>query len=194
VQFRRTVVLAPLLLLSACGRDKASRHAAAPASPVARDASAPDSLEIVRVEQFDGNLSISRIAKRGRVEEFRVRADSRLVYRDSTAYAMSLHTLGSWSEHRVAILEIVSGGTACPAMYRIVAFGSARTPRISSEFGDCSDIPVVMVDGRHFRVRFPGFYTNTVAREPGFRPPPPTTWEYLGDGRVRQLPAATSTR
>jgi hypothetical protein len=178
--------LASILLLAA--RPSAAMTAAA--DTTAR----PDSADVARVETYDGALVISRIGKDRR--EFAVRVDSTVVYRDSIAQAVLLHTLTTWSGRRIAVIEVSSGGNACPSMFRIVEFSEERRPRVSPEIGNCSDLPVVMMDGARFRVRFPGFYLNYQARQPGFRPPPDATWEYLGDGRVRRLPATpnASTR
>jgi hypothetical protein len=155
----------------------------------------PDSAELARVETFDGTLAISRVRDAAGVPGFRVRVGERVVFGDSVSQTVLLHTLTMWSARRVALLELVSGGNACPSMYRIVEFTEDRPPRVSAEFGNCSDLPVVLQDGTRFRVRFPGFYLNHQARRPGFRPPPAQTWEYLGDGRVRRVtgtpPAST---
>lgn len=158
-------------------------------------AAAPDSVEVARVETFDGTLSISRITNADGGRHFPVRVGADVVFRDSSSQTVMLHTLARWGERRVALLELVSGGNACPSMYRIVEFTEDRPPRVSAEFGNCSDLPVVLLDGTRFRVRFPSFYLNHQARRPGFRPPPAQTWEYLGDGRVRRVtgtpPAST---
>jgi hypothetical protein len=121
-----------------------------------------------------------------------VRVDSAVVFADSTARAVMLHTLARWAGRRVALLEVVSGGNGCPSMFRIVEFAEGRPPRVSPEIGNCSDLPRVTMDDARLRVRFPGFYHTHQARQPGFRPPPDATWEYLGDGRVRRLPAAAA--
>lgn len=157
--------------------------------------SEPDSSEVARVETFDGTISISRITDGSGTRHFRVRVGSDVVFRDSASQVVMLHTLTRWSERRIALLELVSGGNACPSRYRIVEFTEDRPPRVSAEFGNCSDLPVVMQDGTRFRVRFPSFYLNHQARQPGFRPPPAETWEYLGNGRVRRVTgAAAGTR
>ncbi|HEU4556925.1 MAG TPA: hypothetical protein VFS20_03710 [Longimicrobium sp.] len=154
-----------------------------------------DSTDVARVDTYDGTISIVQLTHPARARQFRVRLGSDVVFRDSVSLTVMLHTLTSWSGRRVALLELASGGTGCPSMYRIVEFSEERRPRVSAEFGNCSDLPVVLLDGTRFRVRFPGFYTNYQARQPGFRPPPAATWEYLGDGRVRRVTgAATGTR
>lgn len=154
-----------------------------------------DSTDVARVETYDGTISISRITNPSGVREFRVRLGPDVVFRDSASLTVMLHTLTGWSGRRVALLELASGGTGCPSMYRVVEFSEERRPRVSAEFGNCSDVPVVLLDGTRFRVRFPGFYTNDQARQPGFRPPPAATWEYLDNGRVRRVTgAATGTR
>lgn len=149
-----------------------------------------DSVDIARVDTYDGTISISQITGSSEPRKFRVRVGADVVFGDSMSLAVMLHTLTSWSGRRVALLELASGGTACPSMYRIVEFTEEGRPRVSPEFGNCSDIPVVLQDGTRFRVRFPGFYTNHQARQPGFRPPPAATWEYLGNGRVQRVTAA----
>jgi hypothetical protein len=145
----------------------------------------PDSTDVARVETYDGTLTITRITNGGEWE-FHVRVDSVLLLRDDVAERVSLHTITAWSGGLAALLEVSSGGSACPSMYRIVEFAEGSRPTVTEEFGDCSDIPLVLLDGTRFRVRFPGFYHGRMAREPGFRPPPPITWELVGKGRMRK--------
>jgi len=163
-------------------------------TPTPTPSAEPDSSDVARIDTYDGTLSIVRIAPPDRPWVTRVRVGQTLVLADSNARTLMLHTLTTWSRRRIALIEVVSGGNGCPSMYRLVEFAEGRPPRVSPEFGNCGDLPVVMMDGARLRVRFPGFYHTSQARQPGFRPPPGATWEYLGDGRVRQLPPPARPR
>jgi len=183
----------PLLALGASLLLAASLPSS-PARPLPPRPAQRDTGDVARVEMYDGTLVISRLKRPGRPTEFRVRVNDAVVYRDSTAQGVSLHTLAAWSRRRLALLEISSGGNGCPSAFRFVEFAEGRPPRVSAEFGNCNDLPVVLMDGARVRVRFPSFYHTYQSRQPGFRPPPDATWEYLGDGRLRRLPGTPATR
>ena len=55
---------------------------------------------------------------------------------------------------RYLVLVEDSGGTACPAMLQVVDLSGA-TPKISEQFGTCSDIPAVSLDGATLTVTLP---------------------------------------
>jgi len=165
-----------------------------PARPLPPRSAPVDTTDVARVETYDGTLVITRLKRADAPAEFRVRVGDAVVYRDSAAQGVSLHTLTTWSRRRLALLEISSGGNGCPSAFRFVEFAEGKTPRVSAELGNCNDLPVVLMDGARLRVRFPSFYHTYQMRDPGFRRPPDATWEYLGDGRVRRLPATAATR
>lgn len=55
---------------------------------------------------------------------------------------------------RYALLTASSGGTACPALFRIV---DATTRQATEPFGTCSDEPKASFDGEAVQVEFPSF-------------------------------------
>ena len=178
----RSIAVACALLLSATAAAQSTSNAPS-----------GDSTEVARVETIDVTLTISRLERAGGPRVFRVRAGDDVVFGDSMSYAVLVHTVTRWAGGWVALLQIASGGSSCPSMYRVVEMPGDGPPRASPEFGTCSDLPVVLLDETRFRVRFPGFYQDHMAREPGFRPPPAATWEYLGDGRVRRVTGTAAT-
>jgi hypothetical protein len=124
-----------------------------------------------------------------RPRRFRVAVDGAAMLEDSTALDVSVYALSrspALGMGTVVVLEAASGGTACPSLFRILELSDDAPPVLTDEFGDCSDIPAVAFDSGAVAVRFPGFYTNVAASEPGFRQPPPVTWTYRGAGKLER--------
>lgn len=57
---------------------------------------------------------------------------------------------------QIVLVAEYSGGTACPATYFFVEVGSDALPRLSSDFGTCSDLPEISMDGQAIVVTMPG--------------------------------------
>jgi len=72
---------------------------------------------------------------------------------------------------KVALIEIASGGTACPVTYVFATVKGDGTLSLSAEFGTCSDIPNIIVKGDKITVKLPGN--------------PPGTWTYQ-NGNVKK--------
>lgn len=90
------------------------------------------------------------------------------------------------------VMSVSEGGSACPALFRIIRVGGEGGARVTDEFGDCSDSPTITLQqlpDAQILVRFPGYYRLSEEREPGFRKPPPTVWVY-GKGVLREQKAA----
>lgn len=95
----------------------------------------------------------------------------------------------------VVVLSINSGGSACPAQFRVVRI-LERGAQITEEFGDCSDSPTItlkQLPEEEIAFGFPGYYQLWQEREPGFVRPPPTTYVYK-KGVLKELKAAPARR
>lgn len=100
------------------------------------------------------------------------------------------------SQGEVALVSFNSGGTACPAQFRVVRVVSADRVEVSEEFGDCADAPTItlkQLPEEELTFGFPGYYRLSQQDEPGFRKPPPTTWVYR-KGVLRELKPAAKKR
>ena len=68
---------------------------------------------------------------------------------------------------------------------------------VTDEFGDCGDSPTItlqLIPDEQVTLRFQGYYPLRETEEPGFKPPPPSTWVYKR-GVLKQLnPAPTPKR
>jgi hypothetical protein len=80
----------------------------------------------------------------------------------------------------IVVVSINSGGSACPAQFRVVRVLDARAD-VSEEFGDCADSPTItlrQLPEEELTFGFPGYYQLWQTREPGFVRPAPTTYVY----------------
>ena len=62
----------------------------------------------------------------------------------------------TYKDGNAILLMNGSGGTACPALYRLIILAPnyiKQTP----EFGNCSDLPTVAVEGNTLKITFPNF-------------------------------------
>lgn len=109
------------------------------------------------------------------------------VYRTNEVSGLSVHT--TFHSLGVALVE-ERGGTACPAQFRIL---NLQTKKLTEEFGDCSDLPQILQRDDRLTFTFLGYYHHTAAQEPGFKPPPPSTWVYE-KGAVREVKAVPARR
>lgn len=106
----------------------------------------------------------------------------------------SLHAYFNSSEiGDVAVLSIASGGTACPAMFRIAYPDASGKYVMTQEFGDCSDIPIITFEEKQVTLKFPGFAPLSAQSAPNFRPPPPTTYVF-SNGKLREIKALKQKR
>ena len=60
----------------------------------------------------------------------------------------------------VFFLETLSGGTACPALYRFIFAESDGQISITDSFGTCSDLPELRVSPESVMVIFPNMDGN----------------------------------
>lgn len=95
-----------------------------------------------------GALGIYEIGGGG----FSLEIDGKEVLRDEMSYTIDLQqTLAPG----IGLLAFSSGGTACPALYRIIDLSGVQ-PILTEEFGNCSDIPNVTLGNRGVQLVFPG--------------------------------------
>lgn len=76
------------------------------------------------------------------------------LHTEEGAFSVSLKRIVSGGGSHFALIEIASGGAACPAMYRVIDL-AARQPSISAEFGTCSDLPRTETRDGVLRVTLP---------------------------------------
>lgn len=57
---------------------------------------------------------------------------------------------------KIVLLQLGSGGTACPAEYMLVIARKDAQPLISPTFGTCSDMPEITTKGDNIYLDFPG--------------------------------------
>lgn len=90
-----------------------------------------------------------------RAEGSLVMLNGRELFIDTQAADISIH--GRWPSSgpaKYALLTVSSGGTACPAQYRLV---DAATRQATDAFGNCSDVPKVTQEGDGLLIDFPAF-------------------------------------
>ena len=210
------IALCGLLLIVACARGSARPEEAAvvDSSAAARTdvsaAGAPaEARDSVEVTALLGSLSDEL-----RIETTRpdppadplnvttIQADGRTLLVDSVA--VSVTVFGWWDDPRmmvpegrtpaaplgsIALLKLVSGGSGCPAYFRVVELTSDGASFITEEFGTCAEWPeAVWFDaGGAMRMRFFDYAKASDRSEPGFREEPPTTWIYRTGGRLEQI-------
>jgi len=137
-------------------------------------AAAAQNLEVGEAQADDGPYHVLKL-------------DGREVYRTNEVSALSIHT--TFHVLGVALIE-ETGGSACPAQYRLF---NLQTAKLTEEFGSCSDLPQITQQNEKLTFTFPGYYHHMAAREPGFKPPPPATWVYQ-KGVIRQVKTTPSRR
>ena len=195
-----------LFLLAACSNADADAGdarpiAAAPLASAQTDSAAVLQRKIVttvqtRLPTSHGEVTVTRTGEEGlRGGLFVVAVDSNEVFRDSIGMTVEPYAFTAALEMGpVVVIGIASGGTACPMLFRVVHLPGDAPPVATDEFGDCSDIPDVHVDGRRVILRFPGFYPSGADDEPGFEEPGPTAFAYEGGGRLRPVPPPPPVR
>lgn len=95
----------------------------------------------------------------------------------------------------VVVVTVNSGGTACPAQFRVVRIVGSGA-QVSDEFGDCADSPTItlkQLPEEEISFGFPGYYQLWQTREPGFVKPAPTTYVYK-KGVLKELKATNAKR
>lgn len=202
MQPRPAVVLAILLLLSACGREQAAprtpprrveavtvRTAAAtpPGTSADSDFVPGDSVLLTRIVARDTVQVIG--FPRGGYRPHTVRVNGRFVWTGEMA-GMAIDTVVARpGGGALVILAIIPGGTACESMFRVLELPPDQgAPRVSNEFGTCEGQPHVMVRRDRLRMFFAGYLPMPYAAMDSLPPdanPPAELYEYRGGRMVR---------
>lgn len=82
--------------------------------------------------------------------------------------------------HDIVLVFLSSGGTACPGLYRLVDTG-ARPPRVTEEFGTCSDIPTIRWQGDAVFLSFPSMSGDR-----------PSAWSYTPTTGLKEVTSEPS--
>jgi len=104
-------------------------------------------------------------------EDHAILYNGKIVYQNDECLSLRIKKVFSIGTDKVALVEVASGGTACPATYVFITAKTSGTPVLSKEFGNCSDTPKIASKGDKITLKFPGN--------------PPETWTYL-NGNVRK--------
>lgn len=164
--------------------------AAAADSPVADDEAAdtsaptpPDESVVEKVSSYAGAVAITSDSTPGRGpfgRTWRVWADGRQVLADSTVMAVRVYAVThAFYPRVVAVLEMVPGGSACGARYRVLDVPDQGPPTLTREFGNCNDLPAFTWVRGGFQMSF-----ATSAR-PGQATPAAERYEYRDSTLVR---------
>jgi hypothetical protein len=180
-----------LLLLGGPGPRVRPARAAAPVyrAPAAVHVVAPPPREIVHepIAPRGGVVQLRLLRDAGFADGvWRVVVDGREVLSERTESIAVSHVLPT-RDGELVLLEVVPGGVACEAMYRVLELRDDHPPRISGEFGSCAGPPVVrLVDGRlrvYTNYWLPYYIGLMDPQPPGIRPEPSRLDEYR-DGRM----------
>jgi hypothetical protein len=117
---------------------------------------------------------------------WRVMVDGREVLAERTESIAVDHVLPT-PDGELVLLEVIPGGVACEAMYRVLEMRYDHPPRISGEFGSCAAPPVVRLENGRLRIYtgywLPYYIGLMDPQPPGVRPEPSGVYEYR-DGRM----------
>jgi hypothetical protein len=128
----------------------------------------PDGSKFFQVESIGSKGSKSTSAAFTAVGKS-VQLNGKTVFQDEDSLAVSIKKTYTLSGKSVALVEVDSGGTACPAEFMFVTAGSDGGASVTSKFGNCSDTPKISKKGEKLTLAFPGN--------------PPETWMY-SNGKI----------
>jgi hypothetical protein len=143
-----------------------------------------------------GTLSIVRLGEEtGMQLELRLKGKKVYAIEESMS-AGFVAQFRTYASGELIVMSVSEGGTACPAQFQIIRVEDAGKVSVTKEFGDCGDSPTIILElipDEQVTLRFQGYYRLSEAEEPGFKPPPPTTWVYKR-GVLTELKAAPPKR
>lgn len=202
------IAVCGLLLTAACARGSAPRGEAvvADSSGAVERPQARDTVEVralLRSLSYELRIETTGPRERGEPEnQTTIQVGDRTLLVDSSY--VSVEVYGWWQRPEmmvpegrtpaaplgsIALLRVMSGGSGCPAYFRVVELLDDGRSVITEEFGTCTEWPdAVWFDaGGAMRMRFVDFPSPAVRSEPGFREDPPTTWVYRTGGRLEEM-------
>jgi hypothetical protein len=142
-----------------------------------------------------GTLAIVRIGDPTDMK-MELRLNGKKVYDIENMEASFIAHYRMYATGEVIVMSVSEGGTACPAQFQIIRIEGEGKVSVTKEFGDCGDSPTITLEllpDEQITVRFQGYYHLREAEEPGFKPPPPTTYVYKR-GVLSELKAAPPKR
>ncbi|MGO4999464.1 hypothetical protein [Oceanisphaera sp. W20_SRM_FM3] len=86
----------------------------------------------------------------------RIQLDGQTISSVNDYYTASIDKEFTTSNGKVALIQLGSGGTACPAEYMLVIARHDAQPLVTPTFGTCSDIPEITTKGEDIFMNFPG--------------------------------------
>ena len=143
-----------------------------------------------------GTLSIVRIGEDTDLKmELRLK-DKKVYDIEGNMSAGFVAQFRTYASGEIVVMTVSEGGTACPAQFQIIHVEDTGKVSVTEEFGDCGDSPTIalqLIPDEQVTLRFQGYYPLRATEEPGFKPPPPTTWVYKR-GVLKELNAAPPKR
>jgi hypothetical protein len=157
---------------------------------------APKETTIDSLLTNSGTLSIVRLGEDTDMQ-MELRLKGKKVYAiEESMNAGFVAQFRTYSTGEVIVMSVNEGGSACPAQFQIIRVEDAGKVSVTKEFGDCGDSPAItleLIPDEQVTLRFQGYYRLSEAEEPGFKPPPPSTWVYKR-GVLSELKAAPPKR
>lgn len=86
----------------------------------------------------------------------RIKLDDHWISSINDYYTASINKEFMTSNGKIALIQLISGGTACPAEYMLVVARHDAQPLVTPTFGTCSDIPEITTKGENIYLNFPG--------------------------------------
>lgn len=85
-----------------------------------------------------------------------VQVKGKTVFKDEEFSSLGIKKTYSLAGKSVGLVQLNSGGTACPAEYVFVTVGSDGAASVTNKFGNCSDMPKISKQGEKITLAFPG--------------------------------------
>lgn len=85
-----------------------------------------------------------------------INLDGQLVNNITGYYTANIDQEFATEQGKVALIQLSSGGTACPAVYMLAIAQYDAQPLVTPVFGNCSDIPDISTKGENIHISFPG--------------------------------------
>jgi hypothetical protein len=124
----------------------------------------PDKSRFFEVESITATSAAPFITVAGNT----VQVNGEVVFQDEAAFSMSIKKSYKLAGKTVALVQVNSGGTLCPAEFVFVTVGTGGAATATEKFGNCV-IPKISKKGGKITLAFPGN--------------PPVTWTYA-NGKV----------
>lgn len=111
------------------------------------------SLQAVNADTKSIALRGGKLSLVGQSGEMRLLLNETKLIEES--YILSIEKAFSIGDTEIALVQKISGGTACPAQYVFVSVTAQGIAKVSPEFGTCSDLAVTTQSGSKIVVAMP---------------------------------------